>query len=70
MEHIESKDSSDSELQIESICSVGIFSILQVIAKISFDKSQNAQPSLGQLRRFLRQRLLHMRQTRNHAGIV
>ena len=32
MKHIDSKDSLDSKLQIESICSVGIFNPLEVIA--------------------------------------
>ena len=32
-EHIESKDSPESKLKIQSICSVEILSILEVIAK-------------------------------------
>ena len=32
MEHIDSKDSLNCKLQIESICSVGILNLLEVIA--------------------------------------
>ena len=38
MEHIETKDSPDSKLQIESICSVGILDILEDIVNTSFSK--------------------------------
>ena len=34
MEHVELKNSLESKLQIKSICSVEILSILEVIAKI------------------------------------
>ena len=44
MEHIDSNDSLDSQLQIDSICSIGILNILKVLAKTSFSKSQIAQP--------------------------
>ena len=37
-EHIERKDSSDSKLQIEAICSVQILNILEVTAKMNFSK--------------------------------
>ena len=37
-EDIELKDSLDSELQFESMSSIGIFNILEVIAKTSFSK--------------------------------
>ena len=38
MEHIEMKNSLDSKLQIDSICSIGILSTLVVIAETSFSK--------------------------------
>ena len=42
-EHIEPKDSLDSKLQIESICSVTILNVLEVIVKTSFPESHKAQ---------------------------
>ena len=44
-EHIKPKDSSGDKLQIQSIWSIGVFSILEVIAV--FRKSQNDQPWFG-----------------------
>ena len=46
MEDIESKNSLDSQLQIQPICSIRILSTLEVVAKnvFFFQKSQNAQP--------------------------
>ena len=41
MKHIEMKKSPDSELQIESICSIRILNILEVLAKMSFSKIAN-----------------------------
>ena len=32
-EHTETKDNSESKLQIENLCSFGIFNILEVIAE-------------------------------------
>ena len=37
-EHMETNDSSDSKLYIETICSIRILSILEVIAKLSESK--------------------------------
>ena len=38
MEHVEMKNSLNSKLQIESICSIRILNILEVIGKKSFSK--------------------------------
>ena len=40
-EHRKSKESLNSKLQIESICSIGILSIPEVIAKMSFFENRN-----------------------------
>ena len=49
MEHIGSKVSPDSKLQIQLTCSIGTLNILKVIEKTSFLKIENAQPCSSQL---------------------
>ena len=43
-EHIEPKDSSDSKLQIESISSIRILSILEVQVQITLNREQHFTP--------------------------